>query len=658
MKTRSATRAEAAAAAAAAAVTAAVPFSATTVFSIPALVPPPPVLSAASASGRKHANVLHDEDGSCSVSVALDAARVRANLAHLWGLGKHSVGADFATTPIPTHASVAVVVDGHGARGSGDAPSVAAQIVAHLFAMLPAFLARLLHLDFEVLGAETATLECIANALAGPTPPAAAVVAARYPLPRSRTASAMDVDVDVDGDNDTPPLRDPPNAYLDAVHHTLHHLRDLLNARLRQTPAAPHLADAGCTLCLAVRLGDTLLCANVGDSSMVLLGPGESVLPVWSTRCLTHPACPTHAARLAAHPLAPDALAAPQMGLPTSYEDAVCHFPREVRPGQTQPLARIDFESLKPHLKRRRGSYVLSAPGTTHLLRMTNSVANLAHVPVFLPRTTVYRFSVPDLLAAAAAAASASADDGGSQTSLPSPPTEHPPAAAPLTLVMMTDGVRDVLPQVDDLARISAALREGVTAAHDLLVQWATNGGKWRPKHAKRPPSRARDDGNGNDDDGYEDVESEDETTAPPPPASDPPVSPARASGAGSMRASRLTGALQRVARTFAPFQAPDAQCEAAAKSLAALWMGRLATGDLSPADHADLLAASVVQLAVLRSTADDATCIAWRLDASGGEPVPAPRPRRGMVNEYPESHVTVHHVRATCAASIAGAGC
>ncbi|KNE58203.1 hypothetical protein AMAG_05015 [Allomyces macrogynus ATCC 38327] len=332
------------------------------------------------------------------------------------------------TDPPPIPVRCAVILDGHGSRPEdGTSVGPGARVVAHIARHLPRIVAQLVHLDPALLA----------------------------DFPTSTT--------------DDPTL---PPWYLPLLTHAVAHFKDLLNRFLDATFLVAAW-DAGAALSATLHIGhDTVICANAGDCLLYALGHSHhtwTALPIWRAAPLLRPPCPAQAARFS-YPPPPRTV--PRRGhtpLPlmdvaeiidrddiprtSSYEDALVYYPGVLREGQHAQVAQRDWRLLAAHLKPARshddvpgaaamgGGVVLTSPESRKKLRLVNTVGNLAHVDVLLPRTSVYPFRVAEWGTREAA------------------------------VVMVSDGVRDVFPHTQDLVEVWHAVREKRKAV-ELLGRW------------------------------------------------------------------------------------------------------------------------------------------------------------------------------------------
>ncbi|ORZ41426.1 hypothetical protein BCR44DRAFT_1422804, partial [Catenaria anguillulae PL171] len=448
---------------------------------------------------------------------------------------------------------VTAIMDGHGGSNSatGSVPaSPGALAVALAAQLLPSFLDLLLHLDPRIIGPHT--LACLQGDVLN-------------------------------------------QSYEDTLHHILAHFRDLFNAYLaaRRPSNIPTevLDEAGCTMCLVLRLSPTSIFAvNIGDSSMVAIDPTTdppSVLNIWPTDAVAHPPCPLQQASRASVRIhcPPSCPADVKHYTPTftcgSYEDSISKHPSACFDTQTRHLVQHDVTCLDGFLKEKKsapagGERLLVAPGTSHRLRLINSVGNLHHhrVGAFVPRTTVYRFAT---------------------------------AALPRNTIMllMSDGVREKIRDTPCMAAVARALAEGPEACEQVIRMWTMNGGIWRP----RSPSPAKQQSPSLS----PSLSRASSGTATPPVADAEAhqVSRARDSPPRQkhIRASHLAAQLTDLSRGFSPFQNVSPRSAAAVHRLAQVF-----AAPASPEAEMARLAESLVQLAMLRASVDDLTCLAWRL--------------------------------------------
>ncbi|KAJ3374910.1 hypothetical protein GGF31_005632 [Allomyces arbusculus] len=376
-----------------------------------------------------------------------------------------------APPPLPNHADppppphddqddnaipvrVAVILDGHGSRPEdGTSVGPGARVVAHLARHLPTIVRQLVHLDPGLL-AEIPCLAAQAVAVAGE------LDANLAPTPAPSLSSTSSDD----------PI---PSWYLPLLTHAVAHFKDLLNRFLDATFLVAAW-DAGAALSATLQLGtDTVICANAGDCLLYALGHSNqswTALPIWRASPLLRPPCPVQAARFAAPP---PPRTVPRRGhtpLPlmdvseiidrddaprtSSYEDALVYYPGVLREGQHAQVAQRDWRLIAAHLKPARGhddvpgaaamggGVVLTSPESRKKLRLVNSVGNLAHMDVLLPRTSVYPFRV---------------DEWGIDRVA--------------VVVMVSDGVRDVFPKTQDLVEVWHAVREKRRAV-EVLGRW------------------------------------------------------------------------------------------------------------------------------------------------------------------------------------------
>ncbi|KAJ3361145.1 hypothetical protein GGF32_007700 [Allomyces javanicus] len=347
---------------------------------------------------------------------------------------------------------VAVILDGHGSRPEdGTSIGPGARVVAHIARHLPRIVRQLVHLDSSLL----AEVPCLAAHVVAA---AAELDAGLAPTPAPSLSSTS-------SDDPLPPW------YLPLLTHALAHFKDLLNRFLDATFLVAAW-DAGAALSATLHIGsDTVICANAGDCLLYALGHRESwtALPIWRAAPLLRPPCPIQAARFASPP---PPRTVPRRGhtpLPlmdvsefvqrddaprtSSYEDALVYYPGVLREGQHAQVAQRDWRLLAAHLKPARshddvpgaaamgGGVVLTSPESRKKLRLVNSVGNLAHVDVLLPRTSVYPFRV---------------GEWGVENAV---------------VVMVSDGVRDVFPKTQDLVEVWHAVREKRKAV-EVLARW------------------------------------------------------------------------------------------------------------------------------------------------------------------------------------------
>ncbi|KXS11730.1 hypothetical protein M427DRAFT_60325 [Gonapodya prolifera JEL478] len=241
------------------------------------------------------------------------------------------------------------------------------------------------------------------------------------------------------------PYQTPPSAMNDAsatVHtsmeeymplllkHLLPPLRSLhLRLNRRLTNHLPQLSsDNGSTLVLSLLLPSHLVLSTVGDSSALLLYRGLP-LTVWSRTGHSEPP-----------------------GI-CSYEDSLGGFPVNLREGQSEGEVKKDYEKVKKRVRKVEGGggkgWTVWSPRSAYGLGMTATLGNLNHAGCTISRTNVYVFDKNELAVAAAVVEGqgkfGQSDQGRDR----------------LTLVMLSDGVKDVL-TASQIALLSRSLLHGL----------------------------------------------------------------------------------------------------------------------------------------------------------------------------------------------------
>ncbi|KAJ1513694.1 hypothetical protein HMI56_001945 [Coelomomyces lativittatus] len=240
------------------------------------------------------------------------------------------------------------------------------------------------------------------------------------------------------------------HTYLSKVHHLFTHFREIVNQHVNEI--APHVCHgAGSTLCMGVHLGPVLFTINIGDSTMFFWNDTSQTIPhVWSIDPLLYPCCtqlPLNVKPLpkvtsfppstSSHPpslssqSSSDSTPTPTPTTtyhPCSYEDTVVDFPHVIKEGQVYGVVERDFLYVKPNLKPNRTAHTLCSPYSNKNLRMINTLGNMGHRHVLVPRTTVYVFPIL-------------------RTTTPTPPHTSPLLSLPSNwFIMVSDGITDLLP--------------------------------------------------------------------------------------------------------------------------------------------------------------------------------------------------------------------
>lgn len=138
--------------------------------------------------------------------------------------------------------------------------------------------------------------------------------------------------------------------------------------------------ENGSTLCLGLQYQKYLLCCNVGDSSMMAFDRKTGKpLKIWKREGLD---------------------ANPDI---CSYEDTLAYYPQQVREGQSMQAVGKDFEAIHKNCRTVTNYYgfkyyPVSSPLSPYGLAMTNTLGNMNHYGRTFTRTTVYIYSIPEIL--------------------------------------------------------------------------------------------------------------------------------------------------------------------------------------------------------------------------------------------------------------------
>jgi serine/threonine protein phosphatase PrpC len=203
------------------------------------------------------------------------------------------------------------------------------------------------------------------------------------------------------------------------IKHSLSQLKKHLNDKIIATDA-DLAAENGATLALVVLVptlgaSGTLFGASIGDSTLILCSESSIPLPVWKRD-------------------EDDEFAV------CNFEDTLASYPDAIKQGQTMEAVKRDHEQVASHCRcmaNARGLryYAVQSTRSPYGLSMINTLGNMNHAGRCLDRTNVYAVDLDKVFLEA---------------------RNHE-----VTLVMCTDGVKDVL-SAEDIASLTPDVSKGL----------------------------------------------------------------------------------------------------------------------------------------------------------------------------------------------------